>query len=65
MCLPVSDFDRYSLTIARWLTSVYDADDPAGNHATPGDVTVDDRKCSDQANRPVPWKHKGIREFPR
>ncbi|WP_448258436.1 hypothetical protein [Microbacterium aurum] len=35
----MSDFDRYSLTIARWLTNVYDADDPAGKPTTPGDVT--------------------------
>ncbi|NYE20008.1 IS21 family transposase [Microbacterium immunditiarum] len=35
----MSDFDRYSLTIARWLTNVYDADDPAGNSTTTGDVT--------------------------
>ena len=35
----MSDFDRYSLTIARWLTHVYDADNPAENYTTPGDVT--------------------------
>jgi hypothetical protein len=39
MCLPVSDFDRYSLTIARWLTHVHDAGDPGQNYTTPGDVT--------------------------
>lgn len=39
LCLPVSDFDRYSLTIARWLTSVYDTASPAENPTTPGDAT--------------------------
>ena len=43
MCLPVSDFDRYSLTIARWLTDVYDAGDPSGNPTTPRDATIDAR----------------------
>ena len=49
LCLPVSDFDRYSLTIARWLTNVYDADDPAGKPTTPGDVTVAAVVSSDQS----------------
>lgn len=40
MCLPVSDFDRYSLTIARWLTHVYDANNPIGISTTPRDVTI-------------------------
>ena len=40
MCLSVSDFDRFSLTIARWLTNVYDANDPAGKSTTRGDVTI-------------------------
>ena len=35
----MSDFDRFSLTIARWLTNVYDEDNPAKNYTTPGDVT--------------------------
>ncbi len=35
----MSSFDRFSLTIARWLTNVYDADDPAGKSTTLGDVT--------------------------
>ncbi|WP_344257205.1 hypothetical protein, partial [Agromyces humatus] len=30
---------QFSLTIARWLTNVYDEGDPAGNPTTPGDVT--------------------------
>lgn len=35
------NFDRYfSLTIARWLTHVYDADNPAESSTTPGDVTL-------------------------
>ena len=35
------NFDRYSsLTIARWLTHVYDASDPAGISTTPRDVTI-------------------------
>lgn len=38
VCLSVSDFDRFSLTIARWLTNVYDEDNPAKNYTTPGDV---------------------------
>ncbi|WP_288121122.1 hypothetical protein [Microbacterium sp. 69-7] len=36
----MSDFDRFSLTIARWLTNVYDEDNPAKNYTTPGDVTA-------------------------
>lgn len=40
MCPSVSDFDRFSLTLARWLTSVYDEDDPAESSTTPGDVTA-------------------------
>ncbi|WP_143049336.1 hypothetical protein [Microbacterium sp. LCT-H2] len=36
----MSDFDRYSLTIARWLTSVYDTASPAENPTTPGDATL-------------------------
>ncbi|WP_308465064.1 hypothetical protein [Rathayibacter soli] len=36
----MSDFDRYSLTIARWLTHVYDADNPIRISTTPRDVTV-------------------------
>ena len=36
----MSDFDRYSLTIARWLTNVYDAHDPARIPTTPRDVTL-------------------------
>jgi hypothetical protein len=35
----VSSFDRFSLTIARWLTNVYDVDTTAKNYTTPGDVT--------------------------
>src|SRR5690606_14988555 len=30
---------QFSLTIARWLTHVYDADNPIGISTTPGDVT--------------------------
>ena len=30
---------QFSLTIARWLTHVYDADNPAESSTTPGDVT--------------------------
>ena len=40
LCLSVSSFSRFSLTIPRWLARVHDADDPAGNSTTPGDVTV-------------------------
>jgi hypothetical protein len=40
MCPSVSDFDRYSLTIARWLTHVQDAGNPAENYTTRGDVTT-------------------------
>lgn len=36
----MSDFDRYSLTIARWLTHVYDENDPARISTTPRDVTI-------------------------
>ncbi|WP_294181454.1 hypothetical protein [uncultured Schumannella sp.] len=35
----MSSFDRFSLTIARWLTNVYDADAPAGKSTTWRDVT--------------------------
>ncbi|MGX1703216.1 hypothetical protein, partial [Microbacterium sp. NPDC055357] len=31
--------DRFSLTLARWLTNVYDEDNPAESSTTPGDVT--------------------------
>ncbi|MDR6868818.1 hypothetical protein J2Y69_003444, partial [Microbacterium resistens] len=31
--------DRYSLTIARWLASVYDTVSPARNPTTPRDAT--------------------------
>src|SRR5690606_13618704 len=31
---------QFSLTIARWLTHVYDADQPIGISTTPRDVTV-------------------------
>lgn len=37
----MSDFDRYSLTIARWLAHVHDAGRPAQNYTTPGDATAD------------------------
>jgi hypothetical protein len=35
----VSSFSRFSLTIARWLTNVYDVDTTAGNPTTTRDVT--------------------------
>ena len=38
MCPYVSNFERFSLTIARWLTHVYDEDNPAESSTNPGDV---------------------------
>ena len=40
LCLSLSSFSRFSLTIARWLTHVYDADKPVRISTTPGDVTA-------------------------
>lgn len=34
----MSNFERFSLTIARWLTHVYDEDNPAESSTNPGDV---------------------------
>ena len=39
LCLSVSSFDRFSLTIARWLTNVYDEGTTTENYTTPRDVT--------------------------
>ncbi|GAA3210530.1 hypothetical protein GCM10017690_21090 [Microbacterium terregens] len=47
----MSDFDRFSLTIARWLTNVYDVDTTAENYTTPGDVTLEERAT---------WNHRPI-----
>lgn len=40
MCPYVSNFERFSLTIARWLTHVYDEDNPAESSTNPGDVAL-------------------------
>lgn len=37
----MSNFERFSLTIARWLTHVYDEDNPAESSTNPGDVAPD------------------------
>jgi hypothetical protein len=42
LCPSVSSFSRFSLTIARWLTNVYDVDTTAGNPTTTRDVTIRD-----------------------
>ena len=75
LCLSVSDFDRYSLTIARWLAHVYDAGDPAGNPTTPkgrhprvrcaarslgGRVCGEGKTRSDQLQRRKRWKCRGL-----
>ena len=39
----MSNFERFSLTIARWLTHVYDEDNPAESSTNPGDVAHNDR----------------------
>ena len=36
----MSNFERFSLTIARWLTHVYDEDNPAESSTNPGDVAL-------------------------
>ncbi|NLA34126.1 MAG: hypothetical protein GX868_00370 [Actinobacteria bacterium] len=36
----MSNFERFSLTIARWLTHVYDEDNPAESSTNPGDVAT-------------------------
>ncbi|WP_375386174.1 hypothetical protein [uncultured Microbacterium sp.] len=40
----MSDFDRYSLTIARWLIHVHDANPEPGNYTNPWDITVAPRR---------------------
>ena len=37
----MSNFERFSLTIARWLTHVYDEDNPAESSTNPGDVALE------------------------
>lgn len=57
MCPSVSSFSRFSLTIARWLTNVYDTGDPAGNPTTTGDVTLE--TLDDRTNRQRPTSFGG------
>ena len=55
MCPSVSDFDRYSLTIARWLIHVHDANLKPGNYTNPWDVTAEQQAIAARGAFDTAW----------